>query len=48
MALCGLRDALRKLHIWRSVYRLHATIDETSLFTRDGPTWIIAALKPRD
>ena len=44
MAFVGFRDALMKLNIWRILARDLAVIHETTIYTPDGPTWVVRAM----
>ena len=43
MALCGMRDGLRKLAIWRALKARFRTMDEIELVRRPMPVWLIGA-----
>jgi SAM-dependent methyltransferase len=46
MALCGLRDGLTKLNIWRDIAATTVVVAETSLVAPSA-AWIVKALRPK-
>lgn len=46
VALCGLKDGLNKLAMLCSVERDFRLRDEVSLYTQNGPTWLVRVLQP--